>query len=391
MPGASAAPAIETIRRAGLSYSDMKSDGETVSLTASFLMGRKIRKLFETSGIDFTAETRGVPQILYRYRHRYGIPVGALLFAAGIFFSSQYIWCFEITGNEVMTDEEIIAGLTELGCGIGARRSKIAFDDVENEFALRSDHTAWISVNMKGTTARVEVREVKNGAGGDKTGKCANLVAKESGEIVYLDVSSGRAVVKSGDTVKEGELLVSGVNESKSGKLRYEYAEGCVMARVSRLIHVEISPERTKKVYTGRETVDREINIFGKVINLFGKGGKTGENCDMIVMSEKLSFFRDETLPVYVTTRLYREYETVPETVTEEEAVAAGMAAFRREMDEALRDAELLEKTVTTGFDAGVYYVDCRLYVLTDIAETRTVPVQTDEENNGTKGNQRTE
>ena len=391
LPKSSAAAAIETIRRAGLSYSDMKTTGESVVLSASFLTARKIEKELRAAEIEFAAETHGLPRILYRYRYRWGIAIGMLLFAVGITVSSRYIWCFEITGNKTVSDEEVIAGLTELGCGIGSRRDKIAFDDVENEFALRSDRIAWISVNIKGTTAHVEVREVKDGTGGDKTGKCANLVARESGEIVYLDVSSGRAAVRSGDVVREGELLVSGINESKSGKLRYEYAEGRVMARVTRLIHVEVSSVKTEKVYTGRETVDREINIFGKVINLFGKGGNEGEKCDMIVTSEKFSFFRDETLPVYLTTRLYREYELVSETVSEEEAVAAAMAEFRRQMDEALLDAELLEKTVTTEFTDGVYCLDCRLYVLTDIAETRDIPVGTDEENDGTKGNQRAE
>ena len=111
----------------------------------------------------------------------------------------------------------------------------------------------------------------------------------------------------------------------------------------------------------------------------------------MIVTSEKFSFFRDETLPVYLTTRLYREYELVSETVSEEEAVAAAMSEFRRQMDEALRDAELLEKTVTTEFTNGVFSLDCRLYVLTDIAEVREIPVGTDEENDGAKGNQRAE
>ncbi len=309
--------------------------------------------VFASEKIEFQEEMRGLPRILHRYRCRVGIPLGALILTISLIVSSRYIWCFEITGNETMTAEEVVAGLTELGCGIGARIKTLDIDDIENKFALYSDNAAWISVNVKGTTARVEVREIYDAESQNKEGKC--------------------------------------INEAESGEWRYEYAEGAVMARVTRLIRVEISPHIQEKVYTGRETVEREVNIFGKVINLFGKGGNAGTNCDMISVSEKFSFFRDETLPVHVTTNVYREYETVDKTISESEAAAAGLTELRHRMDEALLDAELLEKNITADFIDGVYVVECRLYVLTDIAETREVPVLTDEEKDGAEGNQRTE
>ncbi len=391
IPAVSFVRAIEALRSSGLQYIDMDAAGDTVVLSVPFFTAQKIRMVFASEKIEFQEEMRGLPRILHRYRRRVGIPLGALILTISLIVSSRYIWCFEITGNETMTAEEVVAGLTELGCGIGARIKTLDIDDIENKFALYSDNAAWISVNVKGTTARVEVREIYDAESQNKEGKCANLVAAESGEIVYVDVSNGRAVLKAGDVVKAGELLVSGINESKSGKWRYEYAEGAVMARVTRLIRVEISPHIQEKVYTGRETVEREVNIFGKVINLFGKGGNAGTNCDMISVSEKFSFFRDETLPVHVTTNVYREYETVDKTISESEAAAAGLTELRHRMDEALLDAELLEKNITADFIDGVYVVECRLYVLTDIAETREVPVLTDEEKDGAEGNQRTE
>lgn len=382
---------LETLRHHGVFYNSFKRDAESCEVTVTFWKRRLMKQLFGGGESVPTVRWHGVPEILRRYRKRIAIPLGLLFLCFIIHFSSQFIWCFEITGNTSVSDEEIIAGLTELGCGIGARIGDLVMDAVENEFVLRSDSVSWISVNIKGTTARVEVRELLRGDKEVHESVCANVVAGEPGEIVYVEVSEGQKVVTSGKSVKAGELLISGVVESKNGETRFEYASGKVMAKVMRTIAVEIKTEVEEKVYTGKEIIRKSANIFGKKINLFGNTGKVPTVCDMIVIDETVSFFREAPLPLTVTTFLYREYRLERKTITEKEAVAIGMAELRQRLDEALADAELLEKTVSAGFTDGVYRIECQLYVLTDIACTQEISVDQNGEEYGTEGNQRSE
>jgi len=382
---------LEMLRCRGVFYNSFRRDERFCEFTVAFWKKRLIKRLFADWENPPEVQWHGMPEILRRYRKRVAIPIGIFFLAFMIRFSSQYIWCFEITGNTSVSDAEIIAGLTELGCGIGSRINTLTMDAVENEFVLRSDSVSWISVNMKGTTARVEVRELLVGDGEVHGAICANIIAGEPGEIVYVEVSEGQKVVTAGKSVKEGELLISGVVESKNGETRFEYAAGKVMAKVTRKITVEIDTEVEEKVYTGKEIIRKSANIFGKRINLFGNTGKIPSVCDMIVMNETVAFFREAPLPVTVTTHLYREYRIEKRSISEKEAVAAALADLRLQMDKTLEDAELLEKTVSAGFIDGVYRVDCELYVLTDIGRTQEISVDQNGEEYGTERNQRSE
>ena len=61
-----------------------------------------------------------------------------------------------------------------------------------------------------------------------------NLVAAETGFITRIEVRNGNAVVKVGDSVRAGDLLVSGIMDNKVGESRTAHARGrgiCAGAR----------------------------------------------------------------------------------------------------------------------------------------------------------------
>ena len=61
-----------------------------------------------------------------------------------------------------------------------------------------SPNIAWISVNVKGSVAYVEVREYKPG-GAEESKEPANVIAATGGKITQVSVFRGRAAVKIGD------------------------------------------------------------------------------------------------------------------------------------------------------------------------------------------------
>ena len=176
----------------------------------------------------------------------------------------------------------------------------------------------------------------------------ANVVAAAGGEIVLAEVFDGEAAVQIGDVVLPGEVLISGVCQMRhENQYRLTYARGRVLARVACPLSVEIAREREVKRYTGRTRTDISLKIFKKEINLFKTTGNPYTSCDM-----------------------YREYETVTETVDIQKAADEAMAELRRQIEMATADGELVSQTVTITATEDTYRLDCLLYCEKDIAKT---------------------
>lgn len=101
----------------------------------------------------------GIPQLFRRYGKRYGFYVGISVFIAALMFANNYVWRIEIYGNEKLTDEEVIDELERNGFRVGTNYKDVDFDVFHNRFLAASEDIAWLSVNMNGSVAYVEIRE----------------------------------------------------------------------------------------------------------------------------------------------------------------------------------------------------------------------------------------
>ncbi len=334
---------------------------------------RYLSALPEASG----GREHGLPALLHRYRGRWGILVGVLLFAFLVWQSGTVVWDVSVTGNEKLTDEEVIAMLWDYGFGVGTKFGKIDFDQLQNDFLLTTDEIAFIAVNMQGTVANVQVRENLGSRTGRKTGgKSANLIAAEDGQILEVHLVGGRAAVQRGDTVRAGDLLISGILAIRGEQLRYEYSAGEVLAQVNRVIEAESPLVRTENMQTGREIVKKTVRIFAKEIKLFRNTGIDYASYDTIIENKQISLPGGISLPVWIRTETVRE--TAPQTVTltEEEAFADAMIRYRAQMDALLEEAEILEIETERTCTDGMCRIVGRAVCVTDIARTAEIGTQ---------------
>ncbi len=348
---------------------------------------RKYEKNFRAClGVEWAekvsvSDLRGFPVAIRFLRCRLGILLGMIVFVLWSVVSQRIIWDIRIDGNTVTPDSEIIELLSELGCGYGAWIPSIDYDDVHAQYLARSRTIGWISVFMNGTVAEVQVRElVKPETVRHEDGVYANVVAAEGGEIEIVRVFEGQAAVKKGDVVKAGDLVISGIVEKKDpyqpeGGFRYEYAAGEVIARTARSIEVEIGLQREEKVYTGEETVRKNIKIFGNLVKLFQNSGIVYTKYDKIDKIERVSLFGRLDLPLWLEETVFREYRYERREISPEEAAAEAFAELRRLTDEAVENGELLQRTVSSSLEDGKYIIRCLLYIERDIGETKEFTV----------------
>ena len=158
--------------------------------------------------------------------------------------------------------------------------------------------------------------------------------------------------------------------EKKDGGVRWEYAEGEVLATVAVPLSAEAPFERTETRATGREKRSWSVKIFKKTVKLFEKGGIAYGSCDTIDTIGRVCLFGRIPLPVWCGTTVIRETEPVTVTVAPEEARAEARAEMRRLIREASAEGQLAGKIVREETASGSCRVDAVLYVTKDIGET---------------------
>ncbi|MBQ8141205.1 MAG: sporulation protein YqfD [Clostridia bacterium] len=360
----------------GFVYSDTAFDGEYMFFSCSLRTAKRLEKVCSERNIEiFAVSESGVPKLFRKYRHRYGIAAGILAFAAIVFFSGRVIWDIRVEGNEKLSDAEVIEQLRENGLSVGDVKSGIDTGSVENRVMIASDDISWISVNIIGTVAEVEIRETE--VKEEKIEYAAsNIVAAKDGQIELFENVRGNVLLKIGDFVRRGELIVSGLYDSQTQGVRYTAAKGRVLARTENEIEVEIPFKYDKKVYTGRIFTEKYLVFFEKEIKFYGNSGNSYASCDKIDTVEYLDIFSEGELPLGIRTIRYLEYTCEESERGETEAERLAVYKLERELAALAEETELLGKSTEAEITDTAYIIRCRVECIENIAQIKEIKIK---------------
>ncbi len=226
---------------------------------------------------------KGVLPFLKKLCCRPGLAVGIVLSLFLLWQSSNYVWDIRVYGNQRLSDEEIVEILSKNGFAIGSRHSAMDLHELCNKIPIGNKDIAWISVNMMGSVAEIQVVEmVKKPDEKDPVKEeLVNLVASREGQILWFELSSGRAVVSVGQTVQKGQMLVAGFSEKETG-LHPKISAGKVYARTMLFKECFVPYETTVKEAGKPVLVSKSVNILGKEIFFYKKGRLLEGECDTI-------------------------------------------------------------------------------------------------------------
>lgn len=262
---------------------------------------------------------------------RPGLILGLLFGIFCLFQSTNYVWDVQISGNENLSEEQIFEILENYGFRIGCRHSSLNLHQICNQIPMENDEIAWISVNMMGSVAEIELVETRNKPDTDEKEKNpVNLVAKEAGEILRFELSSGRAVTGVGQTVKAGDLLVAGYSEKETG-LHPRASSGRVYARVLRTKQLFIPYEYTIKNESEPLLLKKSINILGKELLLRKNKLKFSEEYDIIEDDYRPTVL-GIALPLRIKVTAAQVYTESTVSRTKEEALQFGRNLLVQEL-----------------------------------------------------------
>ena len=322
---------------------------------------------------DVTADSKeGAPFFLARFRRRYAFLVGMALSLAAVFVLSQFLLTVEVKGNETVPSAVILSELRRLGVRPGAFGPALDEGAIAQEALITLGDLSWMAVNLYGTRAEVLVREKEPKPELEDTKSPANVVAGTTGIITHLEVWQGEACFEEGDTVVEGDVVISGwmpieppmYSEITDLGGRAVRAEGRIEARTWRTLTASIPLEAQVKEPTGRETTFVSLEVLGKRLNFYRNSGISFPEYDKITQVRTLTLPGGADLPVRLVAETFREVELLSAPIDAEGATALLETGLRERLDALVEDGQVVSCEVIRVEEGGLLTVhllaECR-------------------------------
>ena len=359
----------------GIHYYEAFISDEKGYIRLSFFGRLKLEKILGSQEMTYeNIGSYGIPALLVRHKDRIGIPVGIILSILLMIASGRFVWDVRIDGEDRLSENEVLEVLRECGLSVGTRKSSIDASVIENRVLILSDDIAWISINLRGTIANVEIRELVPMPEIEKP-PAANLVADSAGVIVNVEDVRGKVAVSVGEAVSEGQLLVSGILGDEQMGIGYTCAEGKVFAECEQSFEVNIPRSYRKKVYTGEVKCEKYLIFFKKEIKFFSNCGNLYTTYDKIDMVEYLSSPSDDDLPVGIRTVKYMEYVYTDAERSDEEMSRLAEYRMSLTLNSALDGAELLRRSTSFELRGDSYYMKTTVKCIRNIARPKEIEI----------------
>ena len=330
------------------------------------------------------AGRKGMPYFLARFRKRYAFWVGMGLSMAAVCVLSSFVLTIEVKGNTNVPTAQILTELRRQGLGIGTFGPGLDERTVGNKVLLQLPQLSWLSINLYGTRAEVLVREAVEAPELVDAQEYGSVVARASGIVTRVEALTGEAVVKVGDTVLEGETLISGTvhlegpaysDKPEIGQIQVR-ASGRVYARTWRTMAAQLPLEAQVKRYTGEETNLWSVTALGRRTDFFGKGGISFDRYDKISHTWTLTLPGGEEMPLAVQRETCRAYELETLAVEPDAAEAMLKERLMEALEEAVGEGEIVSTEFAVETENGMLTVtlqaECREEIGTFVPDSTT-------------------
>ena len=302
-----------------------------------------------------TVEERGLICLWRSLRRR---PVLLLAMAAAIaacFLSQKVVLFITVEGERSLHEEEVLRALEEIGIRPGSAAGDIDQQLTKHRMLYLVPELSWLGANRTGFCLRAEVTERSTAEFETQPYAAANVVALRSGVLTEVTVFQGMRLCREGDTVREGQVLVSAF-EDHGLFLRAVCANAEIYAQTWYSGTVVTPSVTAQKRYTGEEFREVWLIVGRKRIKICGNGSISLTECDKMVEVKELTLPKGYTLPVALEISTYRPYETVPVPVSpmaaEEQLLATWLQQCRQGMI-----AGSVQETISRVLEAGGVYV----------------------------------
>lgn len=293
----------------------------------------------QKQGYTLTLENAGgIIPLFFKIKKRIFFTAGLLAALLLLIYLTGHIWTIDIKGVEFADVDYARECLERAGFCEGVSKSSINVRSIQNEVLKNTDRFSWIWIYIKGTHAVVKVKKATPIPPIEDRYDYTDIVASCDGIILDIMPKKGRQMISVGDAVRKGDLLISGISETKYGPIRFLNASGRVWALTYHTLEGEFNHTCEKEYLSGKSATDITLNAFGKKINIKNNGKNKYKFYKIQEKVHKNLLFDKISLPISFTTRQYCEIIKEYEEISDKQVIDAARKRLSADIKSQLAD-----------------------------------------------------
>jgi similar to stage IV sporulation protein len=211
---------------------------------------------------------RGLPFILRKLKRYFPLIILLVMAFCLLIYSNNFVWSIEYVGNLQISDDEMGDFITGEGIHYGIKKKAVDCDSVEKDIRKSFGNVIWTSVYFEGTKLFVNVKENDTPSVKVEEDGGADIVSDEDGVVVSMLVRNGVPLVKAGDEVVKGQVLVSGSvpiynDDGEAVDYQLYRADGDILLQTQYEYKNTLNMTYPVINYTGGGTKSRFVQIWG--------------------------------------------------------------------------------------------------------------------------------
>ncbi|MCM1577633.1 MAG: sporulation protein YqfD [Ruminococcus sp.] len=308
---------MNAMRTKGIRFTGVKSKGGNIYGYVTAGGFRSLSALAEETGLSCMAVTRrGVMQAVGGYRKRAGLAVGLILSAVITAAMSGRVTVIEIGGSDTIPRERIISLLRDSGIYIGCRINDVDLRRAERLIRAMDKDIAWIGIRHTGSRVVVEVDDIDPYPDIQSENTPCNIIAARDAQIKAVKVYNGQLIPMIGDGVKKGDIIISGVVDTKYGRSYYVHAIGEITGVYTEKVTFGENFSGVERV-TGETVTRKALSVLGHRL-IYSRSGSISGEYEYSEKESPLKLGKIE-FPLSKVEMTYMLQKEIPVTRSEEE------------------------------------------------------------------------
>ncbi len=347
---------LQQLTAAGVHLHQIKRHEEFLYLWIHLDDFEILQHLLRQQRCPFHVQRRqGIPFAVSAVKRRKGLWLGGFFSLALLYLLFSFLWSYEVSGNVQYSDAHMIALVQEYGVLPGSRIDKFDYDALEQQIILEHPEFVWVQLQPNGTTLEITVKERLSD---EKTERQqGSIVAESDGKITELLVFRGTPLIKQGDWVKKGQVLIGGWDYpdrqrdssgsfAPAGEPFAVRAKGVIRGEKEQRAIGSCALEERILQSTGNEKKQYALVWQGHQVIIWGPKESPYQYSYQHTERHSLLQWQQFYLPVYIKTTVFEEKTLQQRTYTREEAYLVALERARKRLQEQLpADSQVIRES----------------------------------------------